>query len=162
MDSLNEYVLEYKNQLEKGDIKKAYIGLMEYIMSLRSHFKSKYPDYFVSGSVYSGYMDMSYFSFTPDFLKKRKLKIAIVFVHETIRFEVWLAGNNKQVQKKYWHLFRNGDFDKYEINSTLNGVDSIIEHILAENPNFDELTSLTDLIEDEALQFIKDLQNFLV
>ena len=55
MESLPEYVKEYRKQLEKGYIQKAYQGLMEYIMDLRTHFKNKYPDYFVSGSIYYGY-----------------------------------------------------------------------------------------------------------
>ena len=99
MKSFPEYMTEYRIQLEKGDIKEAYNGLMEYFNALRLHFKKKYPDYFVSGSVYYGYMDMTYFSFFPKSLKRLKLKIAIVFIHDTFRFEVWLAGNNRTVQK---------------------------------------------------------------
>ena len=91
MKSLNEYVNEYRKQIEKGDIKEAYKGLMEYIMDLRRQFKNKYPEYFVSGSIYQGYMDMTYFSFIPVSLKSKKLRIAIVFIHDKIRFEVWLA-----------------------------------------------------------------------
>ena len=88
MGSFNENMLEYRKQLEKGTIKEAYRGLMDYIMELRSYFEKKYPDYFVSGSVYFGYMDMTYFSFFPESLKLLKLKVAIVFVHDTFRFEV--------------------------------------------------------------------------
>jgi hypothetical protein len=55
MQSLNDYVREYKKQVEKGDIKEAYKGLMEYIMGLRTHFKNKYPDYFLSGGIYYGH-----------------------------------------------------------------------------------------------------------
>ena len=51
MESFHEYINEYRKQLEKGTIKVAYKGLMEYIMNLRTHFKNKYPDYFVSGSI---------------------------------------------------------------------------------------------------------------
>ena len=59
MKSFQENMNEYKKQLEKGAIKEAYKGLMEYIMDLRTHFKNEYPDYFVSGSIYYGYMDMT-------------------------------------------------------------------------------------------------------
>ena len=38
-------------------------------MELRTQLKNKYPDYFVSGSIYYGYMDMTYFSFFPESLK---------------------------------------------------------------------------------------------
>jgi hypothetical protein len=61
MESFHEYMDEYKKQLKKGAIKKAYKGLLEYIMDLRTYFNKRYPGYFVSGSVYYGYMDMTYF-----------------------------------------------------------------------------------------------------
>jgi hypothetical protein len=161
LGSFNENMIEYRKQLEKGTIKEAYRGLMDYIMELRSYFEKKYPDYFVSGSVYFGYMDMTYFSFFPESLKLRKLKVAIVFVHDKFRFEVWLAGYNKQVQTKYWKLFRESGWSKYCIPSTTKGVDSIIEHILVERPDFSDLDSLTKQIESGTLEFIEDIGNFL-
>jgi len=157
----NEYINEYRKQIEKGDIKEAYKGLMEYIMNLRIHFKNKYPDYFVSGSIYHGYMDMTYFSFFPESLKRRNLKIAIVFIHDTIKFEVWLAGYNKQIQTKYWKLFKESDWNKYHIPSTTKGVDSIIEHTLVDNPDFNDLDTLTKQIERGTLKFIRDVVTFL-
>jgi len=161
MRSFHEYINEYRKQIEKGDIKEAYKGLMEYIMDLRLHFKNKYPDYFVSGSIYYGYMDMTYFSFFPKSLKLRKLKIAIVFIHDTFRFEVWLAGYNKQIQTKYWRLIKESDWNKYRIPLTTKDVDYIIEYILVDNPDFSDLDMLTKQIEKGALKFIKDVENFL-
>jgi len=161
MDSFHEYMNEYKQQLEKGYIQQAYQGLMKYIMDLRLHFKTEYPDYFVSGSIYSGYMDMTYFSFIPESLKLRKLRIGIVFIHESIRFEVWLAGYNKQVQTKYWKLFKESGWNKYRIPSTIKSVDSIMEYILVDNPDFNDLDNLTKQIERGTLDFIKDIENFL-
>jgi len=161
MESFHEYIDEYRKQLEQGAVKKAYRGLMEYIMDLRTHFKNKYPDYFVSGSIYYGYMDMTYFSFFPESLKQRNLKIAIVFIHDTFRFEVWLAGYNKQVQTKYWKLFKESDWNQYPIVSTPKGVDSIMEHILVDHPDFSDLDTLTKQIERETLKFIKDVESFL-
>ncbi len=161
MGSFHEYMNEYRKQLEKGAIQKAYKGLMEYVMDLRTYFKNKYPDYFVSGGIYYGYMDMTYFPCFPKSLKNRNLKIAIVFIHETFRFEAWLAGFNKQVQAKYWKLFTESDWDKYPLVSSIKGVDSIIEHILVENPDFSDLDALTKQIERETLKFITDIESFL-
>jgi len=160
MGSFSEYMLEYKKQLEKGQIQEAYRGLMSYIMDLRTYFKNKYPHYFISG-VYFGYMDMSYFSFTPELLKNRKMKIAVVFVHETFRFEVWLAGSNKKVQKKYWELFKESDWNEYKIPPSIKGIDSIVEHILVENPDFSDLDDLREQIETGTLEFIDNVENFL-
>jgi len=161
MESFHEYINEYKRQVRKGAIKEAYRGLMEYIMELRTYFHNKYPEYFVSGSIYYGYMDMTYFSLVPDSLKRRKLKVAIVFCHETFRFEVWLAGYNKQIQTKYWKLIKESDWKKYRIPSTIKGSDSIIEFIIVDNPDFRDLNRLTKQIENGTLKFIKDVEEFL-
>jgi hypothetical protein len=161
MASFHEYMNEYRKQLEKGAIQKAYKGLMEYIMDLRTHLQNKYPDYFVSGSIYYGYMDMTYFSFFPETFKDRRLKIAIVFVHATCRFEAWLAGYNKQVQSKYWKLFKESDWNKYHLVSTTQGVDSILEHVLVDSPDFSDLDTLTEQIEGATLEFIADVECFL-
>jgi hypothetical protein len=161
MEPFDQYINEYKRLLAKGDIKKAYKGLMEYILSLRTYFKNKYPDYFVSGSIYYGYMDMTYFSFNPKSLKQRKLKIAIVFIHDTCRFEAWLAGYNKGVQSKYWRLIKESGWNKYPPVATTKGADAIIEHILVEHPDFSDLDSLTLQIESAALKFIDDLESFI-
>jgi hypothetical protein len=158
--SFHEYMNEYRKQLEKGDIQKAYRGLMEFIMDLRTHLQRKYPDHFVS-AIYYGYMDMTYFSFTPATLKEHKLKAAIVFNYDAFRFEVWLAGVNKSVQDKYWELFRESGWDKYRVVPSTKGADSIIEHVLVEDPKFSDLEALTKQIEKEVLRFIGDVEGFL-
>jgi hypothetical protein len=161
MTPFHEYMYEYKKQMKKGDIVKAYRGLMQYIMDLRTYFQKKYPDYNVSGSIYYGYMDMTYFSYYPESLKRRKLKVGIVFIHETCRFEVWLFGYNKKVQNEYWNLITESGWDTYRIVKTTKGEDSIIEHTLVENPDFSNLNRLTKEIESGTLKFSKDVENFL-
>ena len=162
MDSFHESMLELKSQLEKGTIQKAYQGLMEYIMDLKTQFQRKYPDHFVSGSLYFGYMDMTYFSFIPPSLKARKLKPAIVFVYETFRFEVWLAASNKQVQAKYWKIIKESSWNKYRLVPTIKGYDAIIENTLVEEPDFSDLDALTEQIERGTLSFIEDVEKFLI
>ncbi len=161
MGSFHEDMTEYRKQLEKGTIQVAYKGLMEYIMGLKTYLQNKYPDHYVSGSIYYGYMDMTYFSFIPGSLKDLKLKIAIVFIHETFKFEVWLAGVNKQVQQKYWQLFKDSDWNKYRLVPSTQGMDSIIEHVLVSDPDFNDLDTLTDHIEQATNKFIRDIEGFL-
>ena len=155
-------MLEYKKQIERGAIIEAYRGLMDFFNALRAYLKKKYPDYVVSGSVYYGYMDMTYLSFFPQSLRLRKLKIAIVFVHDSFRFEVWLAGNNRAVQTEYWKLFREREWKKYHVATPAKGVDAILDHVLVDNPDFRDLDALTKQIERGTLEFIKDVESFLV
>ncbi len=161
MELFHKYIDEYKKQMAKGDIPKAYKGLMEYIMSLRTYFQNKYPDYSVSGNIYNGYMDMTYFSFFPESLKKRKLKAGIIFLHQSCEFEVWLFGYNKKIQSKYWELIKESGWDKYHLVQTIKGNDSILEHVLTDNPDFSDLNALTKQIEKGTLKFIKDVEDFL-
>jgi hypothetical protein len=104
---------------------------------------------------------MTYFSFFPESLKRRRLKVGIVFVHRTFRFEVWLFGYNKRVQAKYWKLFMENGWNKYRIPPEIKGVDSIVEGFLVENPDFSDLDSLTKRIETGTLKFVEDVENFL-
>ena len=161
MGLFHEYIDEYRSQMQKGHIQQVYRGLMSYIMDLKTYFKNKYPGYSVSGNIYQGYMDMTYFALFPESLKSRKLKIAIVFIHDGVRFEAWLAGYNKQVQTEYWKLFKEADWDKYRIPSTTKGVDSIIECTLSDNPDFGDPDALTAQIESGTLNFIGDIEDFL-
>lgn len=160
MGSFQENIQYFKQEIENGYITDAYKELMDYIMDLRVYFKNKYPAFYVSG-IYQGYMDMTYFSFSPESLKSNKLKIAIVFLYDKFRFEVWLAGYNKNVQNKYWELFKENDWNKYNIPSTTKGADSIMEYILVENPDCSDLDNLTHQIETSTFDFINDVLEFI-
>ena len=89
------------------------------------------------------------------------MKVAVVFLHDTFRFEVWLAGKNKQVQTKYWKLIKESDWNRYHIVSTTKGADSIVEYILVDNPDFSDLGTLTEQIDRATLEFIKNVESFL-
>jgi len=160
MGTLQEAMMEYRKQLEKGVIQQAYRGLMEYVMDLRAWFKNRYPDYFVSGGIYYGYMDMTYFSVIPESLKLRNLKIAVVFVYEAFRFEVWLAGYNKGVQAQYWKLIKESGWNQYYIVPDPKKVDAILVHPLVDHPDFGDLDALTRQIEREISRFIADVEGF--
>jgi hypothetical protein len=160
MDLFSEMMREYQSQMSKGVINKAYKGLMDYIASLKNYLKKTYPAFHVSG-IYYGYLDMTYFSFTPETLKNKNLKIAIVFLHESFRFEVWLAAGNKQVQEKYWESIKGKNWDKYHIVPSTANADAILEHTLVEDPDFGDLNRLTEIIEEGTLNFIQDVEAFL-
>ena len=162
MASFRDSMDEYKVQIERGVIQIAYKGLMEYLRGLKTYLKSRHPEFYVSSNIYFGYMDMTYFSFTPKSIKDRKLKIAIVFIHETFDFEIWLGGFNKNIQSEYWELFKESGWKKYHVVPTIKGVDSIVESTLVNNPDFGELPELSSQIEKLALKFIKDIEQFLL
>lgn len=131
-------------------------GIHNFMKSLRSHFnKCYFEDYYV-GSIYNDDNTITYFPFTPKELKEQKLKIAIVYNYQKEAFEIWLAAQNKQLQKKYWEIFKHSDWNKYHIpQSTTEGF-SIVDDVLIENPNLED-DSLIEQIESRSLQFIRDI-----
>jgi len=78
MDSLNNHISQYRAQLSKGQLQKAYKAIMTFMSGLGTYMEKRYPGHTLS-SLYFGYMDMTYFAFTSPGLKDKKLKIAIVF-----------------------------------------------------------------------------------
>ncbi|MEJ2157308.1 MAG: hypothetical protein P8X96_18415 [Desulfobacteraceae bacterium] len=151
---------EFHGHLSSGAIQRAYRALLFYILGLRSHFKSKHPEFFVS-SLYQGYMDMTYFAISPPSLKQLDLKIAIVFNYKAFRFEAWLAGKNRSVNRHYGELFKDLKKPEYRIVTPGKGVDMIIECDLAHGFELDETHAITATIENGIGTFIEDIEELL-
>lgn len=160
MHSIQQDVEELRKQLGKGSIQKAYGALLSYMMNLRTHFVNKYGEPAVSG-LYQGYMDMTYFALFPPPLKRRDLKVAIVFNYDAFRFEAWLAARNRKVQRQYWELFRDSHWAEYRVVTPAGGIDSIIECDLAKDFDFSDPNTLTSRIEMGTAAFIDDMERFL-
>lgn len=160
MDKISGLIAEYQLQLQKGMIQKAYREILGFISSLKVHLKKTYPSFQFS-ALYQGYMDMTYFSFTPVELKEKDLKIALVYLHEENRFEAWLSAVNRGVAEKYIQLLKGKDTLGYRIIESAPGVDYIIIKILTDRPDFDDPKRLIDEIELKSLSFIRDMTNLV-
>jgi hypothetical protein len=160
MPSIQEDMEEFRGQLERGSLQRAYRALISYMLGLRTHFKSGDAGFAVSG-LYQGTLDMTYFALFPPSLKERGLKIAIVFNYDAFRFEAWLAGSNRKVQREYWELFRDSRWPEYRVVTPAAGVDSIIECDLAEDFDLSDPDALTMRIESATATFIDDIDRFL-
>lgn len=157
-----KYVELYKEEIKNGQIPAVYRGILDFISKLRIYLSKEYPLHFMTGGIYQGYMDLSFFTFTPKSLKNLKLKCPIIFNHIDFRFEIWLVGNNRKVQKKYWDIFAGSDWDRYYVPEELGKEFSIVEHVLVENPDFFHAQALMETIESNALQFIGDIEHILL
>ena len=152
MPTLNDAIAEYTAQLHKGQIQIAYKGIMTFMSALKTALQSRHAEY-ASSALYFGYMDMTYFAFTPPELKPRNLKIAIVYLHLENRFELWLGGGNRKVQAEYIEFFKGKDLGSYRLSKVSPGVDSIIEIIISEHPDFDNADGLVEIIEQKTIGF---------
>lgn len=151
----------FKKQMKKGDIEIAYRGLVEFMLGLRNHLQSKHPEFYVSGNFYQGYLDFSYFAFTPLPLKMCRLRIAVILDYKTLEFRVWLGGMNKKVQLDYWQKIQAKGWKKYSIPASIEGIEYIIESTLAADPDFSDLNKLTKQLEKGILAFAKNIENYI-
>lgn len=161
MASFSSCMPEFKRQLQQGKIIKAYQGLLEYIRSLRSRFQQNHPEWSVPGTIYYGYLDMTYFALIPGSLKDRQLKIALVFSYEAFRFEVWLSGANREVQSRTWSVIKASGWDRYPLAEDPKKQDHILRHTLVEDPDFSDLAALTLRIDSGTQDFIQAVESFL-
>lgn len=95
-------------------------------------------------------------------LKKLKLKIAVVYSNPGDRLEIWLAGQNKSIQKQYWEIFLGSDWNKHFIPPSIQDRFSIVESVLVDHPDFDRFDEVSGMVEQMALGFIRDLQKVLI
>jgi len=161
MPTLSDHMSVFRAALREGSVPLAYRSLLQFLLDLRTRFQKSHPEYDVPGTFYSGYMDMSYFAIVPPALKPRKLKIALVFVYSTFRFEVWLSGVNRAVQEHYYELIQDSGWSKYRLVPEIKGSDAILVHVLADPPDWSNLPGLAARLESGTLAFIRDVEAFL-
>jgi len=65
------------------------------------------------------------------------------------------------VLAKYWKIFEESGWGRYKIALQGKWADSILEHILVDNPDFSDLEALTKQIDQGTLKFIRDVESFL-
>ena len=154
MKNLNHYVAIYKEQLNKGDILIAYTELVKFVMKLRVDFIKNLSQQFSFSGILHGYMDYTYFYYTNEFLKSKKLKLGLVLNHVEMRFEIWLLGNTKTVQKNYWALLKESKWNKNKIEMPKY---SVLEVVIENKPDFDELPLLAQHIEKSMIEVSEEI-----
>jgi hypothetical protein len=160
MSSVREDARALREQLHRGSIQRGYRAVLVGMTQLRAHFKKTCPSYGVTG-LYQGLLDMSYFALVPPSFKRRGLKIAVVFNYEAFRFEAWLAAANRQIQQTYCDRFRDSHWAGYRVSVPAAGVDSIVECVIADDPDFGDLDSLMARIGAKVAGFIADMESAL-
>lgn len=156
MKNLNHYVAIYKEQLDQGDILIAYNQLVKFVMKLRVDFMKSLADRYTFTGILHGYMDYTYFYYTNDFLKSKKLKLGLVLNHLEMRFEIWLLGNTVATQKQYWDLLQDSTWNKDRKEMPAY---SILEAVIENKPDFDNLPSLREKIEKQLIKESDEIIN---
>ena len=147
--NINFFVSAYQEQIRKGDIQKTYDFLLKYVMQLKASIEKQLSKEYSFGNVSPGYLDFSYFSFYNDYLRNKKLRFGIVLNHSEMRFELWLLGQNKKIQDKYWNILKASPWNR---GRTAKSQYAELEIVLVDNPDFENIDTLTVDIIDRAVE----------
>jgi len=139
---LNSRISAYKKALASGDIQATYQSLVAVIQNLRTNCLKKYKGEFSVANILHGYIDVTYFYLQNDYLKKHKLKLAIVLNHQHVHFELWLLGQTKDVQIHFWEKLKGEEW----VNAKVMPQYSISETVLLRDPDFDRIEILFESI----------------
>lgn len=144
----------YKEQLSYGYIRTAYLTLTKYVAELKSEFPTQYK----TGNVSFGYLDYTYFPFFNQYLRNQKLRFGVVLNHEKMQFELWLMGQNADVQRNYWELLKNSVWNS---NRKERPKYSILEVVLENQINFNDKANMTQNIISRSVALSLEIQEYL-
>lgn len=144
----------YKEQLSYGYIRTAYLTLIKYVAELKSKFLMQYK----TGNISCGYLDYTYFSFYNQYLREQKLRFGVVLNHKKMQFELWLMGQNADVQRKYWEIMKNSVWNgnKKEMPKY-----SILEIVLENQIDFNDKENMTQNIISRSVSLSLEIEEYL-
>jgi len=151
--SLNARISVYKDAFASGEIQKTYQNLVGIVQNLRTDFSKTYTGEYSVANVLHGYIDFTYFYLQNDYLKKHKLKLAIVLNHRKAHFELWLLGQTKDVQIAYWEKLKGTKW----VNENIMPEWSIFEIVMLAKPDFDDAEKLSETIHSSFGVLSKDI-----
>ncbi len=154
---LNSRIPAYKKAFASGEIQKTYLSLVGIVQSLRTDFAKTYKSKYTVANVMHGYIDLTYFYLQNAYLKKRKLKFAIVLNHRQAHFELWLLGQTKNVQIDNWKRLKGTKW----VNDEAMPKYSIFEITLLPSPDFDNFKKLSKSIHSAFGSVSKEIFNTL-
>lgn len=156
-NGLNSRIPAYKKTFASGEIQKTYQRLVGIVQNLRTDFSKTFENKYTVANVLHGYIDFTYFYLQNDYLKKRKLKFAIVLNHQQAYFELWLLGQTKNVQISSWNKLKGSKWVNEEVMPKY----SIFEIVLLPNPDFDNFKQLSKSIHTAFGSASKEIFNTL-
>ncbi|NCB35939.1 MAG: hypothetical protein EOM58_07825 [Clostridia bacterium] len=157
---MNQLINEYTCLLQKREIQVAYKGILECMGKLRADWIRQYPHDDV-GSLYQGYMDMSYFAITTPLFKDKGLKIALVYQHEKGQFEVWLSARNRQIAKRFAAERMVNQLEPLPVFHDADNLDAVIECTLAAKPDFEDQAALSERLCQGVVRFMEAVSRAL-
>ncbi|MBN2444000.1 MAG: hypothetical protein JXJ04_21740 [Spirochaetales bacterium] len=162
MENVNELMNDFKVQLHKGRIQKAYRYIFDIFADLGNELKQNQDKIISINSLYHGYLDMTYLPVMTDILKRNGLKIAIVFNYSLFQFEIWLSAVNRKKRNEVLEIILKSKWNKYTTVENDENIDAIIELKIKGIIEFTNKSRIVSLIKRETFTFIREIEEFIL
>lgn len=136
---------------------RGYQELLQLLQKIRSRFAKAAPEYKV-GNISPGYLDFSYFPFFDEALRGQLLRFGFVLNHQDMSFELWLMGQNAEVQKIYWQKLKDL---KWNAEKTAMPKYTVLETVIEDNPDFSHLDDLVKQLIEETLKEVAAIRLYV-
>jgi len=161
MENYCQLMSDFREQLGKGTIQKAYRYLFDIFSGLGNEIKNSKNKFVSTASLYHGYLDMTYLPVTTEMLKSNGLKVAIVFNYSLFRFEIWLSAVNRKKRNEVLGAMSQSKWTKYKTVQNDENTDAIIEIAIKGSNDFGNKNRIISSIAKETSAFIDDIEDFL-
>lgn len=161
MENFNELMKDFKNQLDKGRIQKAYRYIFDLFTDLANEIKNNQNKSISTNSLYHGYLDMTYLPVVTDTLKVNGLKIAIVFNYHLFQFELWLSAVNRKKRNEILEIISKSKWNRYKTVEDNENTDAIIELKIKGIDEFGNKNRIVSIVAKETVTFINDIESFI-
>jgi len=156
--NLNARIPAYRSAFSSGELQRTYQDLVGVVQNLRTEFSKRYQTEFSVAAILHGYIDFTYFYLQNEYLKSKKLKLALVFNHHNANFELWLLGQTKDVQVLYWKKLRGAKW----VNPEVMPAYSVFEApLLVAAPDFDDAAKLTESVCSQFDALLREILELL-
>ena len=158
--SLSSCIDHYCHAVREANLSRAYRGILSALLAFKSGWEAAHPEDSV-GSLYQGYLDMSFVAIAPAAFGARRLKISLVYLHADGRFTLWLTAGNRSIQAEVSNELAKKPLGAYSLTVLKPGVDAIISKDIPLPYFFDEPERLTAHLMDATEHFLFDMSVLL-
>lgn len=158
--SLSNCIAAYCRAVREDDLPRAYRGILSALMAFKASWESAHSEDSV-GALYQGYLDMSFVAVAPAVFGTRRLKISLVFLHDTGLFSLWLTAGNRAIQAQTSQELAKKPLGIYSLCELKPGVDAIISQDITSPYAFDEPERFTAQLIMAAERFLSDMKALL-
>ncbi|MCC9044297.1 hypothetical protein LNQ81_16615 [Myroides sp. M-43] len=153
-------IKEYQQMVRIGQVPQVYKQLLSIVMRMKAYMEKKDANYsnFKFSNVSPGYMDYTYFPFYDESLRGELLRFGVVLNHAEMRFELWLMGQNADIQSRYWQLLKDS---KWNIQREEMPIYSVLEIVLVASPDFENEKVLFETVATKAMVDIREIVTYL-